>query len=814
MAILLVPLIAILGLVIDSSLILGAKNDLQTKINQAALAGIANYLNVMTNPSGICTGGQNIPQCAAKQGLLRAESIATVNLTLGEKFTQNGQGTPISDFGSAPSEAASEGSFELGKYYWEQPCSGDEGSCNPCSGVYPCFVPRDDGLTDNNAVRLTAKFKDSNKIKTFFMHLLGMSSVGMTINAVATVLPSNQIFLLDLSQSTVEDSYKMCGVKSVDADGNFVDQDPGPDCPSSQPACAPSASDPSWAWCLNRRCSLPHTRAEFAFELDPNSFTSDSLSIPEGQTAADVLESICSTSVGDQSNNSSFNGFASNHCYICEGDPYSACAIKPRDFGPFIDPLDYGLKDEFGLGNSRPSPSSRYEHYRNEYRCRVVKGIYPDPKDTMFFLVDYGKPPAGLSSGNPYGSVEVFEVTRPAPLFDLISAAHKGMEILKERGLTADRFGFMGFDESFCFPDSSENCDYGTEGTTFIDGLHFSARHLPLSSINLAAESNFNKFLTATDLSISNIGFSKSYSPEYAKRDFISRGLFPLKGFTDIHGALQRALWEIVNRSDSTFKYGKNSIFLFTDGFANCYYTLQGGNFVKEGCNNFGSNVINSISAITSSDPDQLVARMKKARVSVSVALVGKSAGPHIVIRRAPNSTSCLDQVTTAQLAATSDSQSILVDTSFTFADGSEGSFPYSQFTNGEDREAQLNLATINAIVDGENHPFYAPNYLYQGLVLPTRGLWCPLLPTLTTTPDASGQSTNVTFASEIEQACSGDGSDNSQLGPPIANITTNGVSVTDDKGRLLYDPYGRSIEEQLEDCIKLALQSPYVLAP
>lgn len=774
-AVLIVPLLLLVGLVVDMSITASARAQLSLLTQQAAIGALGQYLAFLDNftPRASCHGCPLIngtcvsdlcrkcfAACAADEAVSRANALGATTITIAEKFRESGTVDRISDFGRRSGtnlNPGREGKLEIGIYHWRD-CDPSENSCRkPCGPggsllEAPCFESREMNSLGNNAIRLTTWVQnENNPLRHLFAHIAGHRTSELQVQAIATVLPRNDFFLVDLSPSVTADTHRSLGVPV-----------------SPRPAIC---IDDPW-WFVNPECIRDNSASSFTFELHPDYAPSLDCTKTHWSPAWDE---VCPNTGG---------------CMFLPDSPggrsvYSLVWNTNDEYGPW-GPIgtDSGMCETRDVSSCSSLPNAldpfyRMYSFKDELVCREID-FYPtwagdDPPRR--FLFDYQTTNVGGPIFRPGG-----QIGGPQPLLDILRAVNSGMQLIEDRGNAADQFGLLGFDNTLPpMPFAPLNI-----------------RELPLGSIG---ESRFQTFKTATD--VSEILFS-------ASEDFMSRGLFPVPGtLTDILGAVRRAMYHITNpdllfgngvsNTQLTFRVARNSIFIFTDGFANCRYDTTGPveSWNPVACENTAQGIVAALADLTS---PTFVDQLRRSRISVSVAMIGQPSGGHYIVRRSRESDGCMDQVE-AQTASDP-----YIDTSFAVKEGgSRVDFPYTGF------ETEANELFQRASRDPENYRFHAPNRLYEGLVKPTNGLWIPIL------PQATFASGDARFYEELNSRCTQNGVAPGAI-PPITpgpeghGIYIRGRRVADERGRILYDPFGRTVAKQLEDAVALSLQSPYVL--
>lgn len=459
-------------------------------------------------------------------------------------------------------------------------------------------------------------------------------------------------------------------------------------------------------------------------------------------------------------------------------------------------PIDYNLPD----GAIRPPNSSasppQVIHHRVGYKCRNVNLAAFSPGSAQTPPLDENLRGMLMYLGPLYDGTAATYLApamlqhHPKPLWDILNAAYAGMSTIYQRGVSVDRFALVGFDDRL-FP-RRMTCEQGTLAP---------GRMCDLVS---PTSPTFGAFMNATNV---------NETAGQAGIDFISYGLVPLQqAESDLQRVILESSARIANSSNPTFQVAKNNILIFTDGLANCPYVYIDGCSDYNGpnpwscfelkyrpghpnserdapsCRNNAQYILESIQAL---NHPKLIDKLRELRISVSIAMIGEKTKGHVILRRSQQAIGqCMNQ-------------------SEAYALGESG------FVNS-DISTYLDLLTNNPTLLTQTFrnpdlPFYAPNELYTGLVQKTGGVWAAIRPPLI----AAGTGARINFAEELNSTCNG--TPNGQGIFTNVTISKPGIPpntpVTDSVGRLLYDPEGRTVAEQLQATVELVLQSPFVLA-
>ncbi|MCO6429870.1 MAG: hypothetical protein J5J00_03335 [Deltaproteobacteria bacterium] len=791
LAILCLPLLAILGLAIDTGMVLSARNNLSLVTQNAALAALSEYMGkILLKPGDVgCTLGSCVNDKAVDAAIARAQNIAKMNVSSPlsgyasspiksslvtnrlsdpsdpiDSFTKNQSGTQTMD-------PSSEGFLEIGKYFFENVdyewdgvstsivtgkpsycvVNGTVWRCRPCGDTAPdsksCFVPTASTSTKNTAVRFTAQVTPNNRLRTFFIRLLGIKYATFKVSSVATLIPRNDVFLVDLSRSMYLDTHY--------SKGYYVP--PAPLAPPSDPY--PVGAVP-----------VPGSRSEFVY------------------AAENTNDPTLYTNIHNYR-------FINAFCPIINlaGKPHYDCKIDSILSNPqkTADDTKTPENDIETTGDAAswndmiatyPGNVPNYMHYQYEYKFVIVPFVNQALGVTLptEFFIHWGR---RASSVGPYAE----------PLFSVLAAVHTGMRILEDRRLGSDSLAFYGFDSQGTFPSG--------------DGLEVSAAPRRMDPVPPTINnSTFKEFYDATDL------FGQPGK-------FVTKGLFPIpRMFSDIQAALVLGLDKISN--SSTYQNGKNSIFMFTDGLANCphdvvinsnsvtfpmsYYKNPPVVYDDYPCSHDGHRIYESISSIIS---PEFTDQFAKRKIAVSIALVGQGIGAHYLARASGRHFGCINQSEAAQVntddyfvLSGTDDGSIDANCGTAYINGTgpcQSGYGWSQYMGMTPQQRRIALKSPN---------YRAPNELYK-IVRDTQGLWIPILPV------ASNGGAVINFEDELHDACEAlKGPNNSGGGKLVQGLTVNGVQVVDMQGRVIYDPKGRTPGVQMQDAMNQVLSSPFML--
>lgn len=693
LALLILPLILVMGFTVDVGLILNTKNQQSLITQHAALSALSEYVKVLAHHQG---DGDKY-EAAVHRAKETASRVAKVNVTLIDRVLKNRNdriGDSIEDVAVSDGEdqdSSHEAELEFGRYIHtdESDANEDPDSAPECEPS-PCFIRQSVTAEDNNAIRFTMRVAEENPLKTFFLKFVGISQMRHKESAVATLIPRNDMFLIDLSPTVYYENYSQ----------QVLTTDEG--------------------------ATIDGSRSKFSYALAD---TYKDFIIPSGARIGETC-----------------------------GEPDANCQLSSSsDTQIWASQLFQSVEGE------QPHPMVKY---RDDYRVHKVTFN----KDQINEYFDYFL----VHSYDRDAETGLDTFPRPEPLASILRSVHGAMDILQSRALVNDKIGIFGFDSE-------------SNSTTSQQGLYVSdePRFLDISTPSLAS-SNFLDFFEATRYETRD-DFEKS----------LSLALFPRPGrYSDLHSALYLALGKI--STAGSLKIGKNSVFLFTDGLANCAHDVV---LNEEGkvlipfkkysdsdypypCEHSGKYIHASIASIT--DP-VFIDAFKSREISVNIALVGANSGAHFLARKS-NSNGCVEHVEAAK-------------------------YSHDMYVNSGIPET-VTETYIQELDDDlvNNRKLYVANELYK-LVHETRGLWVPIMAQAFYT-GPNDEKIPLNFNADLNSACS----DLEEPGEVLADYIIedpNGqpVQVTDSEGRVLFDPLGRTAEKQLKDAMEKVLQSPFVLA-
>lgn len=849
-SIILVVLIGFIALAMDVGMGESTRGEEAIAVQNAALGAMSSYLEVLKTP----TPSQQPFTDAKNVALARADGLLAASGRIAKNYRVQPNATiDLADSG--------QGEVTFGRMVWAiaTPApnvtplpSSDESACSQGGTVkLPCFRPIDASSEAASAIQITTRSRD-NPLKTIFGKVLGANTYEIGASAVASLIPQNYLFLLDLSSSMLDGA----SMKDASPYRRFGEQNKKCDPTGFQyctdanwyyyPACFKAASASYFVYDVDMKaagemgCDLALTRGDCACFSSPTNnenclaFARFPTSQEEETLTVGTVDSARRTARRVFSGYSDWWGGTNASAYVdsfpdgCK--PFSNNNSQcPKAGSPALQCSNWNSNLSSPRTNYRLIPPETAKLGKD-----LVTGV---SAEEVGRLIDFRQSTDDTSFNS-----------HPEPLRSVLDATNDAMNFIKQRAVSADRFFLSGFDETIyaarttCEDESTINCPVGQT----------------LVAPNSPA---FTGFLHLTNVKSGVAGNWSTYS-EGDGYHFINRTFFPRTGYnTDIQFALWKAYDELT--SNPANSASKNLVFLVTDGLANCRYdnptqpSAAQGTYIFEtledyaahrvcdsGASTMGKSVIKAIKQMNSdlkrrmipgddSSAKSLVDVFKERGIAVSVILIGKNAAPHILVRpsTAPGGTQghgtggCL-----------TNSEAVYGDIPFVDWQHSSttDSHGYSSYLCPNDAGKPgcsldgyatelLTKDVIRAVVDPEGNGAGAlpiSNLLYDELVAPTRGAWIPIMDTLPNpnppdpnNPDQQG----LDFSADLAAQCNAAYDPNPALqgenrSPRIINLTLGGTKVTDQYGRLLYDPKGRSQKQQIIDQVKQVLGGGYIL--
>ncbi len=835
-AIVLVVLLGFVALVVDAGIGESGRGEERTSVQNAALAAMSSYLEVLKTPTPVNNPG--IPFATA-QAAAKAQGEAL--LAASNRISKNSRFDPAAQTELSVGNNDGEGVIKFGRMVWALPTPGgtgdsaaaaaDRAACTLNGSVKtPCFRPVTNGTEAATAIEVTTQSRD-NPIKTIFGRVFGADRYDIGASAIATLIPQNYLFLLDLSPSILDQTYRRFGEFDEVCDPAKIDPAPT--------ICTTSN------WFTNPACFKPASAYYFTYEVDI-----DRAAALDCHAAGQNGECACFSSLINGENCLKFARFAEFGASTIDSDASEETSgslssvdferrRSRRIFGGYGSWWDTANGQSYALNRFPPAcpPSPDRSQCPNEadgaVQCQgswtpsqssprsFYRLVYPTLGTDLITRQDRNEDdPAALVDFGQAGDPDNF-LSNPEPLKSVLDATNDAMEFIKDRAVSADRFFLTGFDETIlsarttCRNESLEDC---AAGETLVE---------PMSNA-------FEGFLRLTNVKEGTANNWRSYSIGNSYH-FLNRSFFSRQGYnTDIQLTLWKAYEELA--ANPSASVAKNLVFLITDGIANCKFSdidqkdaLEGnqpfkfdgadlGEYIsKRRCdgnlNTIGQTVIESIqqmstNLINSKYNKTLVQLLQEKSIAVSVILIGKNVQPHYLLRPSttPGGTSgCLTNSEAVYGGIPFVDWSTSATGSSYLCDGDKDSC-----TNGFNTEV-LTADAQGALIN-PNGDITLPisNLLYSELVAPTRGAWVPIMPSL------SGA--DADFTAELKAKCNDAYQDEPSLtgeekSPRIRSFTLDsGTRVSDAQGRLLYDPSGRDQKTQIIDAIKQVLGGGYVL--
>lgn len=826
-AMVMIVLLGFIALVLDTGIGESGRGEEQTAVQNAALAGMSAYLETLKSTPTPGGGAEaNRYERARTAAKTTAENILAASNRISKGYRLNpNTATRLGD-----GSGAEDGRIVFGSMVWAMstPAPGAEpserdaeiiASCSQGSNLkLPCFIPQTESelSTPATAIEVSTTSR-SNPIKTVFARVFGTERYEVGGSAISTLIPQNYLFLLDLSSSMVDQTYRRFGVRDESCPYELNCQ---LDRWFGNPSCYVPASASYFAYDVNTEraaeygCDSPGTRGTCGCFSAPKNVL-NCLRIPleeeAGKNGSQTEETGFCADPRDYERRRArriFSGY-SDWWLTTDGLNYASSAF-PADCTPASDtrsqcPAEEGegsdavqCKEPWTPAQTPPRSFYRlvYPNFGNDLVTNNLTTL-----DDASVLVDFGQD----ENSNAFAS-------SPEPLRSVLDATNDAMDFIKQRAVSADRFFLTGFDEDIlaarttCEDNSLTTC---LPGKTLVPG----------------ESTSFDQFFRLTSVKDSVSPNWRSYDPNDTSH-FLNRAFFPRVGYnTDIVLALWKTYEELVaNPSGSS---AKNLVFLVTDGIANCRY-VDGGD--SSGVLSFGSlneyvsnrvcdgnpstiglSVVDAIrqmnrNLVHRGYNKSLVQLFQERGIAVSVILIGRNVQPHYLARKstAPGGAGgCLtgSEATYGDLNFVDWSTSYTGDT-YECTPVKEGCTPQGLFASRLADDARA------ALIDPQGAATLPiSNLLYNELVAPTRGAWIPILP-----QRVPGNQTLSNFNSALQTACNNapaeDGKSKILENLPLP---THG-QVTDGQGRLLYDPLGRSQKDQIIDQVRQVLGGGYVL--
>ena len=847
-AITLVVLLGFLALVIDVGIGESGRSEEQTAVQNAALAAMSTYVRALKTPVAQRTiSAQEAAQTSAERVISASNRISTA-------YRQNQRPSTNLTATNNPSIDGSitDGSITFGKMLWDTPnptATPPAGSdLDRCRNIAPCFVPMaipaNTATPAGDATAIEIKTSSSsNPLKTIFGRIFGAARYDIETSAIATLIPQNYLFLVDLSPSIVDQSHSRFGIREAE--------------------CAPPGDTGSKCldtnWFINPSCFQPASAEYFSYDVDggrvPNLRTSsppifgneacfsesinsaNCLKFPRFRNTEDTADDTAREEIGavdaigggeQRRARRVFAGFSSWWANPDDPDANNAKAAFPPRCVPNGSSRSQNAIPPAGSTlplNGSVSVPSDYRLISSKLGTDLVSGG-ASLADALS-LVDFGASTNSVSADGDFSYSPFSDdfLANPEPLKSVLDATNDAMTFIKDRAVSADRFFLAGFDETIlsarttCRTGSADSC---AMGETLVD----------------PSSDSFAGFLRLTDVKSASASNWRTYSSDNPYH-FLNRSFFPRQGYnTDIQLALWKAYQELAaNPSNST---AKNLVFLITDGVANCRYSEPEQIGPNSFANNIGEYLANRVCDGNPATIGQtviesirqmntglvhveygktLVQLFKEKNIAVSVILIGRNVAPHYLIR--PSTTPAADGLGTG--GCLNNSEAVFGNIPFVNWNTSSINAPYERCTGADCVGPRYNSAILESdaraalINPTGNIRLPISNLLYEELVAPTKGAWIPIIEPLI---NASG--VRVNFSSQLTASCNArylapttTGVPNSPIMPNLPLVIgVNGPSVivTDSQGRLLYDPYGRTQKEQIIEQVKQVLGGGFVL--
>ncbi|MDC0357701.1 hypothetical protein OAO01_02720 [Oligoflexia bacterium] len=787
------------ALALDISLMVSSRQMFQNMSDNFSLAFTERYLSALQEQEHAGNAlTDTVMVTVVKDAAERAWKVMDANEFVMEWRLENPEAFPgvinIADLDvTIPESGAAStrplmGEIVLGKVHF----APDEPDTTGCAG-YPCFQKKAVTDPENNGVEVHLDLSSTNPIRTIFAHLLGFSHQTLSTKSNASIFAMNAFFAVDISPSMTWEGndYRIFGIPKPnigfsppppatpvpvwqladtypDVDSRIVGQmtptpdDPGPNADMCgainwwtaatwSTACDPSGFKSKWHPC----CSHPGTRTPYSMKLK------DEFTIA-GECDGELLPAWSS----DESNvcfksheDLSWNTY-SDYCAI--ENRRNAHLFRMTPHAPLFEGNFRPLWAEVGellteAYNEYDYDVSNLNYQNTRYARSVSPGFDNAGQGSEYkacYLIDY--------RNDSVTNIQENQAT-PQPLFYVLQGISDSMGDLMMGGFRQSNIGVAAFDHNI-YAGQLDEFDMPTA----------SGRFLPMGK---KGGDEFHRLKVALDVNSKDWVLGGLDPPDY-----ISLGWVPFdNAFSDISRVLSAALQQYSNIAAD--RDAVHHIVLVTDGESNC----DGA-----GCQNRGTKVIKSLYYIAN-----IANKLITDRIAVTTILLGKHSGGHYLVRASKLGKGCMsyqEALNTSELVVNDSIDEYVTITG-------------SGYTIDEPK------ADRDFAKRFEGKPFYVPNIL-AFLSQVTRGHWCPLLDCL---QDGAGNC--VPFYDAMNARCDvakGVGWYNPIPAPYILIENPpgsgNDVAVTDDKGRILFDPLGRSREKQFRDCLSTILTWPIKL--
>jgi len=452
------------------------------------------------------------------------------------------------------------------------------------------------------------------------------------------------------------------------------------------------------------------------------------------------------------------------------------------DGGPF----NYDLGEIFGCLNEGWGRSGNRDIFfsngtidgvERSDRCRDWFSQAPPRRQYDYARVGIQNTTDGLSGG--FGDPRFWNAeflidtsSDPEPLRSVLMGVHEAMDAFQESSIGADQIGFTAFDDdillkrSTASPSSSQPGLVRTTSESFEEFLRATDYDTEKAEhpVPRGASPTVKGEIMLERLNIQKMLFPRFYSGQSYKTNRVN----PVTQ-SDLNGVMRRTrgiISDVPNAENAT-----SSVIMFTDGMASC----NRGGQCDVANELYHRDAIRGI--IEQAETD-----FREQGIAFHVFLIGKDVAPHTMVLGNGSGNPCMTDDEARRRDASGE------DTDF--VDSTGGSL--------EGRSS--------------SSPYYYPNKLYEATRV-TGGGWVPVRPPC---QEVGGES----FQDYLDSQCSagvpvGETLD-LESGPNPAVLDDDGNQIYPQSlvdGRLLCDPYGRTVSEQVEqEMTKVVLESPFVL--
>lgn len=556
--VILVPVIlALVALALGITFVASSRTKFKNLANVAALSVIATYIE---NEGG------------DPEQLRRTKAVDRGNFILGQNELR-GLSAPLGDLAYVPFAGSGGlgGSVRFGKWYENEI---DFTPPSECNGKFPCLLiePTDEA----NAVVVDLKTQPDNKLKSFFTKILGKEYFDLEAQAIATVVKSCNVFLLDLSLSTANETHQKSTLPCSLGSSNTGPG--GGDCPTSI-----ADGDP---WFINDQGPNPYWKI-----FDPAEIITDP-----------------ATGVDHYFSMAAFPAFYTNKVFATGFPPdCTQSSVPPSTEALVYCNMEYSRRHF--LQRARQILGAPLPQYVLDMANRL-----PYRADYFPQLADFGQiDMAAVDRDNP-----------PKPWEHFMFAANAAGRLVGSLPVNSyvGFYGFMG-DAISTFPPMAGN-----------------PPELPLTNqVGAFAQlTNVNFGGRVTGNYNSSNGFGQLIGGSVSYPNFIDAGFFPrsyptiaqsvLYGSTNYVKAISDGINALANCSEGS----QRSIVILGDGISTC--KMDGGGNIQ--CNDTYSIYQDAEAMLLDRSPSGILGKLIRTNTTLSAVLAGRDIAPHFLDRISP----------------------------------------------------------------------------------------------------------------------------------------------------------------------------------